>query len=170
MIEVREQVVLPPNVDVSEPASVDFMVQLASRLAPGLERSVGPVYWRVGDATGVDWTAEGFVEGAFVVVCLRPSSREVSLLVDPRFARARRQTPILGRLLLFGAIAASIVIGAITRSFGWGFASLFAAAIASVCVDAVRQEQTVRHAILTLDRTGWRRRFQDAIASALSSG
>lgn len=72
MKEVREQFVLPGDVELSEAASAEFVAGLASRLSPGLERSVGSVHWTVGDETGVDWTAEGFVDGALVVISFRP--------------------------------------------------------------------------------------------------
>lgn len=93
MKEVREHFVLPVDVDLSEGASADLVAALASRLAPGLERSVGPIHWKTGDETGVDWTAEGFVDGTFVVVCLRLSSRDISFLVRTGLTPSSSQTP-----------------------------------------------------------------------------
>jgi hypothetical protein len=164
--QLSERIILPSTVDLSEAAAAALVAQLASRIAPGLERSVGPVQWRVGDATGVDWTAEGFVEGAFVVVCLRPSSREVSLLVDPRFSAPAGQKSKQAVFLLLGALAAGIVVGAMKRSFGWAFASFVAVVTASICTDAVRHQLRVRRAIAHLDRAAWSRRFQGAVATS----
>jgi hypothetical protein len=165
MQEIREQVVLPSTVDVSETASAEFVAQLASRLGPGLERSVGPIHWNVGDTTGIDWTAEGFVDGAFVVVCLRPSSREVSLLVDPSFTPPAGQRTSEAVLPLLAAVAVGIVIGAMKGSLGWAIASFVVVVTASICRDVVRHQLRVRRAIATLDRAAWRRRFQDAVAT-----
>ncbi len=169
MKELREQVVLPSNVDVTGTACAAFVEQVASRLTPGLERSVGPVHWHIGDTTGVDWTAEGFVDGALVVVCLRPSSREVSLLVDPRFARPAAQKTVVAVLLLLGALTAGIVVGAMRRSFGWGLVSFIAVVVASMIVDSIRHERIVRRAVSSLDRAAWCRRFQDAVATAVNT-
>src|SRR5436190_22750375 len=116
MKDVREKFVVPVDVDLSEGASAELVAALASRLAPGLERSVGPVHWKTADETGVDWTAEGFVDGAFVVLCLRPSSRDVSFLVYTGFTPPFRDTPKWVDWLLVSIVAASIAVGVLKRS------------------------------------------------------
>lgn len=147
MKEVREQLVLPADVELSEAASADLVAGVASRLAPGLERSVGPVHWKVGDVAGVDWTAEGFVDGALVFICLRPSSRELSLLVRPGFVSPSGRTPNWVYLLLFGVLAASITVGAMKRSVGWALLTLIAPLATWISVDIVLQELRVRRAV-----------------------
>src|SRR6185312_13127767 len=124
------------------------------------------VRWREGDTTGVDWTAEGFVDGALVVLCLRPSSREVSVLVAPRFLPPSTETATWGTLLLLGALAVAIVVGAMKGSFTWGFVSFISLVGASICVDVVRHQFRLRRALAAFDQAAWRRRFQDAMAAA----
>lgn len=167
--ELRESVALPLNVDLSEEASADLVAKLASRIAPGLERSVGPVHWRAGDTTGVDWTAEGFVESALVVVSLRPSSREVLLLVDPRFSPPQQRVSKSTILLLLSILGASVAVGTTGRSIWWAVLAFIAAVVTWICADLVRDELRIRRAIASLDRAAWRRRFQDAVAVASNS-
>lgn len=167
MTELREKVFLPSDVDLGEGASVDLVTAVASHLAPGLERSVGPVHWTRGEATGVDWTAEAVLEGGLVVVCLRPSSRELSLLVDPRFA------PLPGPVattipLLLGLTAMSVAVGLMRRSVWWAVFSFIGAMATWIAADAVRHVRKRRRAIASLDRAGWSRRFQEAVALASS--
>ena len=168
MKDHREQVALPLDVDLSEGACSDLVARVASHLSPGLERSVGPVHWTLGEASGVDWTAEGFVEGALVVVCLRPSSRELSLLVDPRFTPPAARASSTIRPLL-GILGASAVVGTIRRSVGWAVLTFMGTVMAWIIADVVRQDLRLRRAIATLDRPGWSRRFQDGISIALNS-
>jgi len=164
MKELREHGALPSDVDLSEGASADLVTRLASRIAPGLERSVGPVHWMVGDTTGIDWTAEGFVEDALVVVCLRPSSREVSLLVDPRFAPPSGQLSKTTIPILLGALGTSAAAGAMRRSLWWAVVPFIGTLAAWLGADVVRQELRKRRANVALDRPAWRRRFHDAMA------
>src|SRR5262245_48532804 len=145
--EVREQLPLPPEVDVSEGACADLVARVVSRLAPDLARSVGPVQWKHGDEAGVDWTAEGFVDGVLVVVCLRPASREVSLLVEPRFTSPEPRITDYSNFYLLGALAAGIAVGVMKRSIGWGFGALIAVVVASTCVDVLRNELQIRRAL-----------------------
>jgi hypothetical protein len=169
MEELREALTLPPDVDLSEEASADLVARLASQIAPGLERSVGPVHWKVGDTVGVDWTAEGFVDRALVVVCLRPSSREVSLLVHPRFTDPSEPAPKSTNAILLGILGASVALGVTRRSVWWAVLVFIGAIAIWISVDSVRSELRIRRAIATLDRAGWRRRFLDAVAIASSS-
>ncbi len=166
MKELRERIVLPSHVDLGEPASAEFVVQLAANVAPGLERSVGSVEWTVGDATGVDWSAEGFIDGALLVVSLRSSSREVSLLVIPGFASATEQSAASVWWLLV-ALFAGVTVALMTRSFGWGVASVFVVLSAWIGTDMVRNELSRRRAIEKFDLEPWRQRFQDAVASVI---
>jgi len=169
MKDFREQAGLPLDVDLSERACPDLVARVASHLWPGLERSVGPVHWTRGEASGVDWTAEGIVDGAFVVVCLRPSSRELSLLVDPTFVPPAVRASTTNRLLL-GMLGASAVVGAMSRSVGWAVLAFIGTVMAWTVADVVRNERRIRRAIASLDRPGWSRRFQDGISIALNSG
>jgi CubicO group peptidase (beta-lactamase class C family) len=168
MRELRERVALPMAVDLTDGASPDLVARLAARIAPELARSVGPVEWRVGDTTGVDWTAEGIVDGALVVLCLRPSAREVSLLVDPGFARPSSRMSTRGVLAVLGILTVvSVALGVVTRSLGWAILSFLVTVAFWICGDVVGQELRVRRAVATLDRAAWRRRFQEALALAL---
>lgn len=164
----RERFVLPVESDLGAPASAAFVGRVASAVAAGLERSVGPVHWREGDTTGVDWTAEGFVDGALVVVCLRPSSREVSVLVDPQMGPPSTDSTTRGTWLLLGALAFGVMVGALKSSWGWGLVSSVSLLGASVGVDVVRQQRRLERVAAAFDATAWRRRFEDAIAAALS--
>lgn len=168
MKELREQVTLPSHVDVTEAASAALLAEVVAHLAPSLARSVGPIEWRRGDASGVDWTAEGMFDGAFVVVCLCPSSRELSLLVDPRIAAPAQ--PSAGGAVLAAALAVAIAMGLTLRSFGWGIATFAATVTASVAVDVVCQELRERRRVSNFDPTPWRRRFQAAVSAASSPG
>jgi len=170
LTELRENLFLPSDVDLSDGASADLVRRVACHLAPGLEGSVGPVHWTVGEATGVDWTAEGVLDAGLVVLCLRPSSRELSLLVDPRFAPPSGHRPTTISLLL-GMFGVSVAVGVIRHSAWWAALSFVgAAATVWICADVARQELRRRRAIATLDRAGWAHRFRDAIALASSSG
>jgi hypothetical protein len=165
LTELRENVFLPPDVDLSEGASADLVRRVASHLAPGLEGSVGPVRWTAGEANGVDWTAEGVLDGGLVVVCLRPSSRELSLLVDPRFAPL--PGPVAATIpILLGLSGMSVALGLMRRSVWWAVLSFIGAVATWIGADAVRHERTRRRAIASLDRAGWSRRFQEAVALA----
>jgi hypothetical protein len=168
MKEVREHFVLPLGVDLSDAASVDLVTGLASRLAPGLERSVGPVHWKTGDETGVDWTAEGFVDGAFVVLCLRPSSRNLSFLVYTGFTPPFSETPKWVDWLLLSILAASIAVGVLKRSVGWALLTLIASLALSMGADVALKELKNRRIDSAFDRGAWRRRFADAVATTLS--
>ena len=168
MNELREHVPLPLDVDLSERACPALVTRITSQLAPGLERSVGAVRWTREETSGVDWTAEGVVEGALVVVCLRPSSREVSLLVDPTF------TPPSGHMSttlrpFVGILAVSAAVGAIRRSALWGVLTFIGMVTVWIVTDIVRQERRIRRASATFDRAAWSRRFQDAVSNALKS-
>jgi hypothetical protein len=167
MTQLREVQVLPPEVDVGEGGVAPLLGRLASRLAPELERSVGEVEWRVGDATGVDWTAEGFVDGVFVVVCLRPSTREVSLLVDTAFVKPSKQPGRPTGLVIGGIGAVGVAVGVSSHSSGRGIGAAAAIVAAWVCLDAVRLNARRRRAERSFDQTAWRRRFHTAIATAL---
>jgi len=169
MKEVRENFVVPVEVDLSEEASAALVAALASRLGPGLERSVGPVQWKTGDETGVDWTAEGFVDGAFVVVCLRPSSRKVSFLVMTGFTPPSSKEPRWVDVLLLGSLGASIAVGVMKRSVGWAVFTLIAPLAFSIAVDVVLKELKGRRTDAAFDSGAWRRRFADAVATTLSS-
>jgi len=160
---------VPVGVDLSEGASADLVAALASRLAPGLERSVGPAQWKAGDETGVDWTAEGFVDGAFVVVCLRPSSRDVSFLVSTGFTPPSSEDPKWVNVLLLSILGASIAIGLMTRSFGWALLTLIVPPACWIGVDVVLKELKDRRTDAAFDSGAWRRRFADAVATTLSS-
>jgi hypothetical protein len=168
MNELRESVTLPPDVELSEAACAEFVATLAADLAPGLEHSVGTVHWTEGDKSGVDWTAEGFVEGVFVVVCLRPSSREVSLLVDPRFARPAGHASAANYFFL-GILGASVALGVVARSVGWAVLFCVGAVGMWIGIDGVRERRRVRRAVTTLDRAGWSRRFHNAVGIASGS-
>jgi hypothetical protein len=168
MKDVRESFVVPVDVDLSEPASPDLVAALASRLAPGLERSVGPVQWKTGDETGVDWTAEGFVDDAFVVVCLRPSSRNLSFFVSTGFTPPSSEGPKWVDVLLLSILGASIAVGVMKRSFGWAFLTLIAPVAFWIGVDIVLKELKDRRTDAAFDSGAWRRRFADAVASTLS--
>jgi hypothetical protein len=167
MKEVREQFVLPLAVDLNEGAPADLVAALASRLAPGLERSVGPVHWKIGDEAGVDWTAEGFVDGAFVVVCLRPSSRDVSFLVRTGFTPPSSQAPRWVDLLLLSILVASIAVGVLRRSVGSGLLTLVASLVLTMGADIVLKELKNRRTDAAFDSRAWRRRFGDAVAATL---
>jgi hypothetical protein len=169
MKEVREHFVLPMDVDLSEGTSARLVAGLASRLAPGLERSVGPIHWKTGEETGVDWTAEGFADGAFVVVSLRPSSRDLSFLVRTGLTPPSRQTPRWVVLLLLGILGAAVVVGAMKQSFGWALLTLIAALALWIGSDITLQALKSRRTDAAFDGGIWRRRFTDAIASTLSS-
>jgi hypothetical protein len=164
MKELRERVALPTDVDLSERAPADLVRRVASRLAPGLERSVGPVHWTAGETTGIDWTAEGFVEGVLVVVCLRPTSREVSLLVDPRIAPPAEGGSRSTSLLMLGALGASAAAGFIRRSLWWAVFLFIGTMAAWISADIVRHELRKKRAIAAFDEVVWRRRFRDAMA------
>jgi len=56
------------------------------------------------------------------------------------------------------------------RSFVWAILSLVALVLGWICADIVQRELSVRRAIATLDRAAWRRRFQDALADAMTTG
>jgi hypothetical protein len=165
MKELREQIVLPADVDITESACADCVAKLASEIAPGIERSVGTVHWREGEATGVDWTAEGFVDGALVVVCLRPSSRAVSLLVIPAFASPAGEGSKFTSVLPLGILGASVAVGALRASVWWGLLSFVGAVSAWIGADIVRNEFRNRRAIAAFDGAVWSRRFHDAIAN-----
>lgn len=169
MKEVRENFVVPVEVDLSEGASAELVAALASRLAPGLERSVGSVQWKTGDEAGVDWTAEGFVDGTFVVVCLRPSSRNVSLLAITGFTPPSSESPKWVDVLLLGILVASIAVGVVKRSIGWGLLTLLAPLAFWIGVDVVLKERKNRRIDRAFDSDAWRRRFADAVAAALGS-
>jgi hypothetical protein len=168
MSELRESVALPLEVDLREGACAELVATLASDLAPGLEQSVGPVHWTEGDKSGVDWTVEGFVEGVFVVVCLRPSTREVSLLVDPRFARPAGPSSTANYILL-GILGASVALGVVARSVGWAVLFCVGAVGMWIGIDGVRERRRVRRAVATLDRAGWSSRFHNAVGIASRS-
>jgi len=168
MKEVREHFVVPVDVDLSERGSADLVAAVASRLAPALERSVGAVHWKTGEETGVDWTAEGFVDGAFVVVCLRPSSRDLSFLVNTGFTPPFGETPRWVDVLLLGILGASIAVGVMKRSFGWALLTLVASLASWIGVDVVLKELKNRRTDAAFDGDAWRRRFTDAVATTLS--
>jgi hypothetical protein len=166
MEELRERAALPSDVDLSsEEASADLVTRLASHLAPGLEHSVGSVHWKEGETTRVDWTAEGFEDGALVVVCLRPYSREVTLLVIAGFAPRSEQDSKATTPLLIAILMASVAVGIIRGSVWWAVLVFIGALAAWIGVDIVRQELRERRTRTPLDRAAWSRRFQDAIGS-----
>lgn len=169
MKEVRQHFAVPVDVDLSAAASAELVAALASRLAPGLERSVGQVQWKIGDETGVDWTAEGFVDAAFVVVCLRPSSRNVSFFVSTGFTPPSREEPKWVDVLLLSILGASIGVGVMQRSLGWAFLTLIAPVAFWIGVDIVLKELKDRRTDAAFDGGAWRRRFADVVATTLSS-
>jgi len=169
MKEVREHFVLPVDIDLSEGASPDLVAVVASRLAPGLGRSVGPIHWKTGEDTGVDWTAEGFADGAFVVVCLRPSSRDLSFLVRTGFTPPSGQTPKWVVLLLLSILGVAITVGAMKRSLGWALLTLIAPLALWMGADVTLQALRSRRIDATFDSHAWRRRFADAVATTLNS-
>jgi hypothetical protein len=170
MKEVRKNFIVPPDVDLSDAASSDLVAALASRLAPGLERSVGPVQWKTGDEAGVDWTAEGFVDGTFVVICLRPSSREVQFLAMTGFTPPFTDGPRWVNALLLGILGASIAVGVMMRSFWWGVLALIAPVAFWIGVDVVLKEAKQRRTDRAFDGAAWHRRFTDAVEGTSSAG
>ena len=169
MMDVRESFAVPVDVDLSEGASADLVAALASRVVPGLERSIGPVQWKTRDETGVDWTTEGFVDGAVVVVCLRPSSREVIFLVSTGFTPPTSEEPKWVNVLLLSIFGASIAVGVMKRSFGWGLLTLIASLALWIGVDIVLKEFKDRRTDRAFGSVAWRRRFADAVATTFGA-
>jgi len=167
MTQIREVNILPPAVEAIEIEAADFLTQMVSKFAPGLERSVGAVQWHKGEMTGVDWTAEGFLNGLFLVVCFRPSTREVSLLIDTTVGMPSSSSGWKVGLGLAGSIAIGAIVGVIAHSPVWGLLAAIGIVVGWVWVDIARLKGKRRRAEEALDEEDWRRRFHKAVDAAL---
>jgi len=167
MTQIREVYILPPAVEAIENGAAEFLTQMVSKFSPGLERSVGAVQWHKGDITGVDWTAEGFLDGLFLVVCYRPSAREVSMLIDTTFAMPSAPAGWRVGLMLAGIIAFGAIVGVSTHSPVWGLLATIGIVVAWVWVDSARLKRKRRRVEGALDEKDWRRRFHEAIGATL---
>jgi len=167
MTQIREVYIMPAAVESRDIEAAEFLTQMVSKFAPGLVRSVGAVQWHNGETAGVDWTAEGFLDGLFLVVCFRPSTREVSLLIDTTIAMPSAPSGWRVGLVLAGIIAVGAIVGLSAHSPVWGLLAALGIVVAWVWVDSARQKGIGRRAEGALDAENWRRRFHAAIDATL---